>query len=76
MGVWCAVNGYNITGPIFFNNTINGQIYRHDMLKPFFKGLADIDCQNGYFQQDFATAHTANETFELIREFLKIWLLV
>ena len=42
--------------------------YRDDRLKPFFEELIDIDSRNGYFQQDSATAHTANETLELIRE--------
>ena len=42
--------------------------YRDDILKPFFEELTDIDCQNGYFQQDSTIFHTANETLELIRE--------
>ena len=58
-------DGYRITGPIFFfNNAINGQIYRDNILKPFFEELTDIDCQNEYFQEDSATAHTANETLQ------------
>ena len=52
-----------ITGPIFLNDTISGQRYRDDILKPFFEELTDIECQNGY-----ATSHTANETLDLIRE--------
>ena len=42
--------------------------YRDDILKPFFEELTDIDCRNGYFKQHSATAYTANETLELIRE--------
>ena len=42
--------------------------YRDDILKPFFEELTDIDRRNGYFQQDSATAHTANDTLELLGE--------
>ena len=68
IGVWCAVNGFRIIGPIFFNNTINAARYRDDILTPFFEELTDIDCRNGYFQQDSATAHTAQDSLKLISE--------
>lgn len=68
IGVWCAVNAYRIIGPIFFANTVNGQRYRNTIIKPFLEYLCDIECTQAYFQQDSATAHTADLSLQLIEE--------
>ena len=68
VGVWCAVNADRIIGPIFFEETINGQRYRDVIIRPFLEYLCDIECTKAYFQQDSATAHTADLSLQLIRE--------
>lgn len=68
IGVWCAVSAYRIIGPIFFDSTINSQRYRDGILTPFFEQLTDIKCQSGIFQQDSATAHTADDSLNFIQE--------
>ena len=57
-----------VIGPIFYETAINTQRYRDDILAPFFEELTDIECQSGHFQQDSATAHTGDETLNLIQE--------
>ncbi|PSN43843.1 hypothetical protein C0J52_11885 [Blattella germanica] len=63
-GVLCAVTAKRIIGPIFFQDTINAQRYRALTLVP----LSDDEKLNGYFQQDSATAHTANESINKIND--------
>ncbi len=59
--VWCAISATKIYGPYFFEETVNQYNYL-DMLKNFFwpKHLRTKDYKKYYFQQDGATAHTAN----------------
>lgn len=66
VGVWCAMSRTRIIGPIFFHDTINAQRYRTLILEPFLAQLNDNEIQFGYFQQDGATAHTANNTIEFL----------
>ena len=68
IGVWCAVSAKRIIGPIFFEDTINSERYRTQILAPFFQLLSDNERQYGYFQQDSATAHTAADSLDAIRE--------
>lgn len=70
IGVWIAVSRRRIIGPIFFNFTINAERYRNNILNEFFQQLHEDELQNGYFQQDGATAHTTRETIAFLREFL------
>ena len=68
VGVWCAVSQTRIIGPIFFENTINSQRYISDILQPFFQHLTAYEKQNGWFQQDGATAHTARASMQALQE--------
>ena len=43
IGVWCAINGYRIIGPIFYDGTINAERYRNNILAPFFEQLKDTE---------------------------------
>ena len=45
-------------GPIFFDDTVNAVRYRA-MLQVFIDQLHDDELQEGFFQHDNATAHTA-----------------
>ena len=72
--VLCGITARKIYGPYFFENaagasvTINGDRYR-TMLQDFLFPLLPADNNNGiWFQQDGATAHTARETINLLRE--------
>jgi hypothetical protein len=42
--------------------------YVNDILNSFFSQLTAEERQHGYFQQDNATAHTANATIVAIQE--------
>ena len=68
VGVWCAVSPRRIIGPIFFHHTVNSDRYINDILNPFFDQLNAEERQYGYFQQDNATAHTANASMVAIQE--------
>ena len=54
--------------PIFYDDTINAERYRNNILAPFFEQFTDTECRSGYFQQDSATAHTADQSLEFIVE--------
>lgn len=69
IGVWIAISRRRVIGPIFFEDTVTAERYRENILQPFFNELHDDELHNGYFQQDGATAHTANTTLEFLREF-------
>lgn len=66
VGVWCAVSGRRIIGPIFFYDTVNSERYVNNILQPFFDMLTEEEREYGYFQQDGATAHTSHLSMETI----------
>lgn len=69
IGVWIAMSRRRIMTPIFFNDTVNAARYREIILEPFINELHDDELQNGYFQQDGATPHTANATITYLEEY-------
>lgn len=69
VGVWVAMSRRRIIGPIFFDGRINANNYRQTILEPFLNELHDDELQNGLFQQDGATAHTAQATLQYLEEF-------
>jgi hypothetical protein len=75
LGVWCAVNPRQIIGPLFFHETVNSDHYVNDILNPFFSQLTAEETQHGYFQQDNATAHTANATMVAICQVFEDWII-
>lgn len=68
IGVWCAVSRKRLIGPIFFNNTINADRYRTDILEPFLEQLNEREIEEAWFQQDGATAHTARASLRFLEE--------
>ena len=66
-GVLCQGGG-GIIGPIFFENIITSERYIHNILEPFFDQLTEQEKQQGWFQQDGATAHTARVSMAAVGE--------
>ena len=71
--VWCGFWYRGIIGPFFFENdqekavTVNGDRYR-DMLNEFLcTKIEEEDIGNIWFQQDIATCHTSEATFDILR---------
>lgn len=72
--VWCAVAPFGVIGPYFFEEngvtvTVNSERYIH-MLNTFFipeLRRRQINTRDVYFQQDGATAHTANASMDIVR---------
>lgn len=62
-----AISRRRIVSPIFFNDTINSERYCSVILQPFIAQLSDQEQQIGYFQQDGATAHTANNSMRFLQ---------
>jgi hypothetical protein len=56
-----------IIGPIFFSETITADRYQELVMN--FISLLEVDGQDCWFQQDGATAHTANSTMQMSSEF-------
>lgn len=74
--VWCAISASAIIGPYFFENqrgqtvTVNSERYAQ-MLHDFFRLELQISScfnRNTWFQQDGATAHTANVSMQAVRQ--------
>ena len=49
LGVWVAMSRKRII-VLFFNEIVNGDIYRNQLLKPFFKKLTSDEKATGWFQ--------------------------
>jgi hypothetical protein len=68
IGVWCAISAHRIIGPVFFQETINSELYVKLILTPFFRELTEEEKTNGYFMQDNTTAHSANHSMNEINQ--------
>ena len=72
--VWCGLWSGGIIGPFFFKNgagaivTVNGIRYRAMINQFLFLKINGIDADDIWFQQDYATCHTANETINWLEE--------
>ena len=66
--VWCAVSGTKIVGPIFFESTVNTDVYLH-ILEQFNDQLTPQDKMQFFFLQDGATCHTSHRLLTR-REFM------
>jgi hypothetical protein len=47
---------------------VNSDRYVSDILEPFFQELTEEETRYGYFQQDIATAHTARNSMQRLRD--------
>ena len=71
--VWCAISRAAIIGPYFFEEnedtvTVNAVRYREMITTFFLPKLEEMDIGDVWFQQDGATAHTAQASMKLLRE--------
>nr|XP_022910373.1 histone-lysine N-methyltransferase SETMAR-like [Onthophagus taurus] len=57
-----------IIGPVFFHDTVNAERYQA-LLQEFIEQLHPDELQQGFFQHDNATAHTARTTERFLQEF-------
>jgi hypothetical protein len=62
VGVWCAISIRWIMGPIFFEETVNMQVYMN-IFNTFVSQLDDEELQRGFFQQDGATLYKLSPFF-------------
>jgi hypothetical protein len=58
INVWCAVSGTHIIGLIYFDRTVNMEVYMN-IFEEFFAQLTEEERQSFFFQQDRATCHTS-----------------
>lgn len=68
IGVWVAMSRRRIVGPYFFEENVTAVKYQ-ELLQQFIDELHDDELTRGYFQQDGATAHTANVTINFLRQY-------
>jgi hypothetical protein len=57
VGVWCAISGLRIIGPIFFDTPVDSALHCR-ILYDLVQQLDDVQLAQGYFQHDSATCHT------------------
>lgn len=65
IGVWCAMSGRRIIGPIFFEETVNTDVYLR-IYEEFVTQLNPEEVSYAYFQQDGATCHTSDRSLARI----------
>ncbi|KAJ8943496.1 hypothetical protein NQ318_016276 [Aromia moschata] len=53
---------------LFFNEILNAERYRLEILTPFVQMLYDDELQEGHFQQDGTRAHTTRKTMNYAGE--------
>nr|XP_020451198.1 uncharacterized protein LOC109957565 [Monopterus albus] len=67
IGVWCAVSGTRIVGPIFFESAVNTAVYL-DIFEQFYHQLTPEEKTCCFFQQDGATCHTSHDALARVHE--------
>jgi hypothetical protein len=66
VGVWVVTSRWRIVGPLFFEERVNIERYC-SMLYDFISLFEEDEITYSWFQQDGATAHTANNSMKLLR---------
>jgi len=66
IGVWCAVLGTLISGPIFLDRTVNTGVYMNSV-EEFCAQLTEKE-RSFFFQQDGATCHTSRVFLQRIHD--------
>jgi hypothetical protein len=68
VGVWHAISACRITGPVFYDDTVNAARYVNNTLSSYFAKLTEEERLYCFFQQDSITAHVAYTSLEAQRE--------
>lgn len=72
--IWCGVCAEKVIGPYFFEDaagnaiTVTGERYRTMLRKFLIPSLDELGLEHIWFQQDGATAQTARDTMDLLRD--------
>lgn len=72
--VWCGICVDRVIGPYFFEDaggnaiTVTGERYRTMLREFLIPSLDELGLEHIWFQQDGATAHTARDTMDLVRD--------
>ena len=66
-GVWCAVSGTRIIGPIFFDRTVNMEVCMN-IFEEFCAQLTEEERQSFLFQQHGATCHTSRVSLQRVHD--------
>ena len=67
--VWCAICENGVFGPVFLDQTVNGERYKELLERkfiPFARGMDDAD--RYWFMQDGALPHRTHQVMELLDE--------
>lgn len=67
IGLWCAISGHRIVGPIFFDETVNSDVYIR-IFNEFYEQLTNDEREYCFFQQDGATCHTSRRSLSHIHQ--------
>jgi hypothetical protein len=67
IGVCCAVSGTRIIGLIFFERTVNTEVYMN-IFEEFCAQLTEEERQSFLFQQDGATCHTSRVSLQRVHD--------
>jgi hypothetical protein len=67
IGVWCAVSGMSTIGLIFFDSTVNTEVYMN-IFDKFCAQATEEERQSFFFQQDGATCHTSQVSLQRVHE--------
>ena len=68
MKVHDKISTCRIVVPIFFNNTVNSQVYVTELLQPFLAQLTEEEREYAFFQHVGATAHTSRFSMSYVHE--------
>ena len=67
IGVWCAMTAKRTIGPIFFDSTVNTDIYL-TFLDELDRQLTEEERNYCFFQQDGATCHTSERSLTRVHQ--------
>ncbi|PSN41908.1 hypothetical protein C0J52_06823 [Blattella germanica] len=68
IGVWVAISKSRIIGPLFYDTTVDSDVYIDQIIYPFLSLLNEDEIQRCFFQQDNATPHTSNKSLKVLNE--------
>ncbi|PSN32334.1 hypothetical protein C0J52_27339 [Blattella germanica] len=62
IGVWVSISKSRIIGPLFYDTTVDSDVYIDQIIYPFLSLLNEDEIQCCFFQQDNVTHHTSNKS--------------